>query len=241
MGALTAVIVQARMGSSRLPGKVCADLAGRPVLQHVFERCAAIPTVDVVCCATSERREDDVVARLAEAEGAVVVRGPEHDVLGRYLLAARILDASVILRVTADCPLLDPKVCGDVLAARATAGADFASNNMPPSWPHGLDCEAFTRAALERAAGATRDAEDREHVSPYMRRHCTSVNLACPVPGVAAVRWTLDTPADLEFLRLIVPLLPGGPTGWDYRVPLRLMQEEPALRERNARLLEESC
>ncbi|HSJ08192.1 MAG TPA: NTP transferase domain-containing protein, partial [Longimicrobiales bacterium] len=116
--ARTVVVVQARMGSSRFPGKVMEALAGRSVLEHVLERCAAIPGVDAVCCATSVRAADDVVAGAAAVLGAAVVRGSEADVLGRYAQAAREMDADVVLRVTADCPLIDPRVCGAVLARR---------------------------------------------------------------------------------------------------------------------------
>jgi spore coat polysaccharide biosynthesis protein SpsF len=232
----TLVIVQARMGSTRLPGKVLADLAGRTVLEHVLERCAAIPGITAVCCATTDAPADEPVAAVATALGALVARGSEMDVLGRYAKAARQTGADVILRVTSDCPLIDPAVCGAVLSARADAGVGFATNNEPPSWPHGLDCEAFTMELLERADREAGTPEDREHVSPFMRRHGPVVNVPCPEPGLAGLRWTLDTAEDLEFLRELVPLLPAGPAGWTYAAPLAAMRRRPALRERNALL-----
>ena len=148
----TAVIVQARMSSTRLPGKVMLELAGRSVLSHVLERCQAIPGTDVVCCATVTGRDGDPIAAEAESCGAAVFRGKEMDVLDRYYRAAQSLKASTILRVTSDCPVIDPQICGRVLDLLHREEADYACNNMPPSWPHGLDCEAFSFAWLERAA-----------------------------------------------------------------------------------------
>lgn len=162
----TGVIVQARIGSSRLPGKVLMRLGDRTVLAHVLERCLAICGIDVVCCAVPDGPADDRVAEEARRSGAEVFRGSETDVLDRYYRAAATFRLDVILRVTADCPLLDPGVCGDVLSLRSAAGADYVCNNLPPSWPHGLDCEAMTFAWLERAAHEASQPYEREHVTP---------------------------------------------------------------------------
>ena len=135
MTAREVVIIQARMGSTRLPGKVLMDLAGRTVLNHVLRRCSAIPGIAAVVCATTVKPEDDPVAAEASRLGIAVYRGDETDVLGRYLEAARSVDAEVVLRVTADCPLIDPAVCRAVLDLREREHADYAANNMPPSWP----------------------------------------------------------------------------------------------------------
>lgn len=210
---VTAVIVQARMGSSRLPGKVLMPLAGRTVLAHVLDRCRAIDGADVVCCATTPAAADDPVAAEAERCGAVAVRGSESDVLARYHQAAETLGADVVMRVTSDCPLLDPGVAGAVLALRAAEGVDYAANNMPPSWPHGLDCEAFTAAALAAAAQNARDPYEREHVTPWLRTHPRFRRANLPGPGgaVAAHRWTLDYPEDMAFLRALFEHLPPPP------------------------------
>lgn len=232
----TAVIVQARMGSTRLPGKVMLDLAGKTVLAHVLERCAAIPGADLVCCATVAGPDGDPVAAEAARYGAAVFRGSEDDVLDRYHRAAKEHHAEIVLRVTSDCPLIDPAVCGEVLALRAREDADYACNNMPPSWPHGLDCEAFSFAWLERAASEARKPSEREHVSPFIRNHPDTRKANLPGPGGASVqhRWTLDTPADLDFLRALFARLPAGRESWDYRVPLALVEQDPALAAINA-------
>lgn len=231
----TAIIVQARMGSTRLPGKVLLPLAGRTVLAHVLERCAAIPGIDVVCCATVAGADGDPVAQEAERCGAVVFRGSEIDVLDRYYQAAHCLHADVVMRVTSDCPLIDPALCGQVLQ-RLSDGADYACNNLPPSWPVGLDCEAFAFAWLERAAQEARRPSEREHVTPYLRNHpnVRIVNVAGPGGRCVEHRWTLDTAADLAFLEALFAVLPSGRAGWDYRVPLAIVEGAPALTAINA-------
>ncbi len=165
----TAIIVQARHSSQRLPGKVLLSLGPRTVLEEVLRRCFAVKNADVVVCATSDQPEDAPVAELAASTGAHVFRGPLDDVLKRYRLAAESVSADAVLRVTADCPLIDPILCAEVIATREAASADYCANNMPPSFPHGLDCEAFTYAALVRADENAMDNHAREHVTPWLR------------------------------------------------------------------------
>ena len=125
-----AVIVQARMGSSRCPGKVMEDLAGQPFLKHCLDRCAAIPGVDVVVCAVPDTAADDLIAVSAKSWGYEVHRGSETDVLARYAGAARQVDASAVMRVTSDCPLIDPAICGRTIEHWKDSGADYGCNNM---------------------------------------------------------------------------------------------------------------
>jgi len=210
---LVVAIVQARMGSTRLPGKVLRDLNGVPVLAHVVSRVRAIPGVALVCCAIPEGEADDRLSAAAEALGATVCRGPEGDVLTRYLIAARTCRARVVLRFTADCPLLDPGVSGRVLSELLLHGSDYVSNVDPRSWPRGYDTEAFTRDALERAAAEATDAYDREHVTPWMRRSSdlTRRNVALDTARCATWRWTLDYEQDLAFARNVLARLPAFP------------------------------
>ena len=218
---IVAAIIQARMGSTRLPGKILRVLprtpspngrggAAQTILAHVINRAQAIPGVDVVCVATTERAEDDRVAHLARAAGARVVRGPEFDVLGRYVVAADAVGADVIVRLTADCPLLDPAVAGEVLQTfivsrrMAIPGKPtvYASNVHPPSWYDGTDVEAFDRRMLTAAAESAGDAE-REHVTTWMVAHAARVvNVACPNgDGGGALKLSVDTAADLDRVR----------------------------------------
>lgn len=227
----TAAIVQARMGSTRLPGKVLMRLAGDTVLAHVLGRCRAARGVDIVCCATTDRAEDDAVAREAERVGARVFRGSAEDVLARYRGAAHTLGCDTVLRVTADCPLIDPEICAAVLALRAEKSADYACNNMPPSWPHGLDCEAFTTAALDEAAERATAPYEREHVTPWMRAapHLSRANLRGPGGAVAEQRWTLDYPEDKALLDAIFAHLAESGAGTDWRAVARVIEAHPEL------------
>jgi glutamate-1-semialdehyde 2,1-aminomutase/spore coat polysaccharide biosynthesis protein SpsF len=231
----TAAIIQARMGSTRLPGKVLMDLGGDAVLGWVVTAAQAIPGVDQVVVATSQAEGDAAILDWCAARGVRSVAGPEDDVLERYRLAAEEAGAERILRITADCPLLDPWVCGQVLTLLERSGADYASNFDPRGWPDGLDCEAFTRAALEDAAAhATRPLE-REHVTPYLRAHRARfrvVNLRCPIPAIADERWTVDRPGDLDFVRAVVERLPGGAPA-SFLDVLRVLDANPELREIN--------
>lgn len=225
------------MMSSRLPGKVMEKVGGHTVLFHVLRRCQAIPGIDVVCCATTESAESDVVADEASRCEAEVFRGSESDVLDRYHRAARHLGAEVVLRVTSDCPLIDPEICARVLDLRDGTGADYACNNMPRSWPHGLDCEAFTTPALTRAATEAHEPEEREHVTPWLRRDPSvrRANLEGPGGAAAAQRWTLDYPEDLEFLRAVFDRLPPWPALPGFDEVLALLEREPELAVINAR------
>lgn len=202
----SAVIVQARYASTRLRGKVLLPLAGRSVLSHVLERCAAIEGADLVVCAVPEGSINDPVAIEAQRCGAVVTRGSESDVLDRYHRAARAVSADVVMRVTSDCPLIDPAVCAQVLALARAGVADYACNNMPRTFAHGLDCEAFSASWLAKAAQVATRAEEREHVTPWLRNNTAlrRVNLYGPGGAEAERRITLDTPEDYAIIRAIV-------------------------------------
>jgi spore coat polysaccharide biosynthesis protein SpsF (cytidylyltransferase family) len=211
------------------------ELAGRTVLDHVLGRCMAIAGTDVVCCAVPAGRADDPVAANAARCGALVVRGSEWDVLDRYYQAALECRADVIVRVTSDCPLLDPTLATRVMSLVTEGGAGYACNNLPRSWPHGLDCEAFTLAWLETAAREARLPSEREHVTPYMRNSTDVHRLCLQGPGGSIVthRWTLDTEADLRFLMALFERLPTGRSNYDYRVPLAIIEGDPSLASLN--------
>jgi spore coat polysaccharide biosynthesis protein SpsF len=231
----TAVIVQARMGSTRLPGKVAQTIAGKPALAHVLERCRRIKGSDAVVCAVPDVAESLALERIAYACGASVFRGSEHDVLGRYLGAAREAGADLVMRVTSDCPLVDPAVCDAVLELRTREGADYAANNMPRSFPHGLDCEAFTVEALAQADRETREPYDREHVTPWLRRatHFKRANLDSGRRGLDWHRWTLDYQEDLTFFRAVFAALPPSSADAMDNV-LAVLTAHPELNDINA-------
>ena len=231
----TVAIIQARMGSTRLPGKVLADLAGKPVLAWVVRAARAALGVDDVCVATSTAAADDAVAAWCKSNGVLFHRGSESDVLDRYAGAAKASGAQIVVRLTADCPLLDPAVIAQTIRLRAMTGADYASNVDPPTWPDGLDCEVLTAKALLAAAAEATRASDREHVTPFIRNNrdrFTAETLIAPLPGLAAERWTLDAPEDLALLSALAARLPSDRPP-SYLEVLAVLDREPQLREVN--------
>jgi len=196
------VVIQARMGSTRLPGKVLRPLGGRPAIQHVLERARLIPGVGEVVLATSTAAADEPLARLAASLGAPVFRGSEQDVLDRYCQAARQARADVVVRVTGDCPLLDPRESGKVLRALLDAGADYASNCHPPTYPDGLDTEALPMAVLERAWREADTTAEREHVTLHVWRNPDRFRLinVAHATDLSRYRLTLDEERDYRLL-----------------------------------------
>ena len=204
------------MGSSRLPGKVLADLGGRPVVEHVVNRAAAIDGIDDVVLAIPEGADDDPLEAVAVAQGVRVMRGHATDVLSRYHAAAQLTNADAIVRITADCPLLDPKVSGRVVARFRAGDADYVSNIHPPTFPDGYDTEVMTRAVLETAWREASDRYDREHVTPFIWKQTDRFRVAnvSDFENRSAWRMTVDTAADLERLRTIWSRL-GADAGLD--------------------------
>ena len=215
-------ILQARMSSTRLPGKVLMELGGQkldgreldgqPMLGFMAARLARARRLDAVVVATSDDAHDDPLAAFAASAGLACVRGPLADVLTRYHLAADQARADIIVRVTGDCPLIDPEVVDAVVALLVDGGLDYASNVAPPSFPDGLDCEAFTGAALAAAMAGASAPADREHVTTFIRGNprFAQANHA-HTPDLAALRWTVDYPADLAHVRALVSAVAGDP------------------------------
>jgi spore coat polysaccharide biosynthesis protein SpsF len=196
-------IVQARMTSSRFPGKVLAELAGAPMLAQELRRLAAARSIGEIVVATTRNATDDPVAALADVEGARVFRGDEHDVLGRYVAAAREARADVVVRITADCPLLDPGVVDRVVEA-LTDDADYSANVVERTFPQGLDCEALHLETLERVDGLAESPAAREHVTWLINNEQPDLFARVSVVDEddnSDLRWTVDLPADLELVR----------------------------------------
>lgn len=204
----TLVIIQARMGSSRLPGKVLADIAGQPMLAHVVNRVRQARVVDDVIVATSTESKDDALAALCRDRGWSCFRGDHLDVLDRYYQTAAAFDGDVIVRITADCPLIDPELINLVASKviEANGSVDYCANVLPPrTFPRGLDAEAFTRAALNRCWTEATDSSCREHVTPYIYRNPEEFRMVSCVNETdeSGHRWTVDTPEDLQLIRTI--------------------------------------
>lgn len=202
----TVAIIQARMASTRLPGKVMLPLAGRPMLLRVLDRVCAIAGVDAVCVAVPEGSAHDPVEALArQKENVVVMRGPEQDVLKRYTIAARSLEAETVVRITSDCPLLDPAVSAAVIAAYRTTGATLARTALNSGFPHGFDTEVVAAKLLFEADREARDDEEREHVTPFFwnRPERYPAIFIDRTPDRRMWRLTVDTPADLKLAEAI--------------------------------------
>lgn len=200
-----AVIVQARFGSTRFPAKVLEDLGGAPVLKRCLDRCARIPGIDTVVCAIPDSPENDPVADAAASWDYQVVRGSEHDVLSRYAKAARDSGADKVMRITSDCPMIDPAISGEVARLLTRPGVDYACNNMPARFPHGLDCDAFDAEHLFDADRLADSPYDREHVTPWIRSNPALRKASLQGPGepFTKMRWTLDHREDLAFMRAV--------------------------------------
>lgn len=164
----TVVVIQARMTSTRLPGKIALPLAGAPMLQRVVERALAIPGADAVCVAAPEGDDHQPIVDMVEPmTGVSVVRGPENDVLKRYAQAADAMEATTVIRITSDCPMIDPQVSGAVIGLAKATGASLARTSPASGYPWGYDTELFDADLLRIAEKNATDAYDREHVSPY--------------------------------------------------------------------------
>lgn len=228
-------IIQARMGSTRLPGKVLMELAGKTVLARVVERVSRFESVQSIVVATSVNRENEAIAAECERLGTHCFRGSEDDVLDRYVGAARKHKADAIVRITADCPLIDPEVSDGVVNEFLRRRADYASNVFPRTYPRGLDTEVFTINALEQAWKRSTEAHQREHVTPYLYEHPDVFRLASIQTDAdyGSHRWTLDTPEDLELIRSICSRFAGrGSFSW--REVLAVLHEQPELVRLNA-------
>jgi len=216
----TLCVIQARTGSTRLPGKVLQELGGRPLLRFMLDRLSDL-RVDELVVATCTLDRDDPVADLARDAGRAVVRGSETDVLDRFVSALDASPADHVVRLTADCPLADPVLIEAVIARHLDRGADYTSNVFPRTFPRGLDCEVMTAAALRAAHAEARDAAEREHVTPFLYRRPERFALANMRNDAPLGRegWTVDTADDLAFVRGIVDTMraAGEPDTFGWR------------------------
>jgi spore coat polysaccharide biosynthesis protein SpsF len=230
-------VIQARTGSSRLPGKVLADVGGRSMLARVVRRAGRAERLDGVVVATTDRPADDAIVAECRELGVTVFRGSEEDVLDRYQGAARATDAGVVVRITSDCPLIDPEVIDRVVAALLADDADYASNTLERTYPRGLDVEAVTAEALAQAWRKAQEPYQRVHVTPYLYQHPDRFRLRSVTSGVDAGhhRWTVDTAEDLELVRALYSRL-GNDDDFGWRRALVVVEAEPELADLNRRI-----
>jgi spore coat polysaccharide biosynthesis protein SpsF len=247
-------IIQGRMSSSRLPGKILADIAGQPMLQRVFIRTSWATTVTGTIFATTTDHSDDPVAEYCDFSGIPFTRGNLYDVLDRYYQTAKGAKADVVVRVTADCPVIDPALIDNVVHTLLDGEYDFVTNRLPPpfhrTYPIGLDVEASTFFALEKAWKEASETFHREHVMPYfyegveLTRQSRTLETGTSPRGynIALLhhptdfgdyRWTVDTPEDLEFIRQVYSRFDGR-DDFAWKEVLELVHNEPQLMQINS-------
>jgi len=201
----TVAIIQARISSTRLPEKVLKIIEGKTVLEHVINRVRAAKNIDDMVVATTVKKEDLEIVKLCASLGISVFCGSEDDVLDRYYQTAKLFKAGHIVRITSDCPLIDPQIIEEVIELYFQKKADYASNTMPETFPDGLDTEVFSYKTLKKAWKNAKLSSEREHVTPYIRKYPNIfkiVNLKCEY-NLNDKRWTLDEPEDFKFIKII--------------------------------------
>jgi spore coat polysaccharide biosynthesis protein SpsF len=206
---MIATIIQARMGSTRLPGKVLKNLAGKPVLWHIVNRVKLSMLSEMVLVATTTNPEDDIIQSACNTWGIPVFRGSSDDVLQRYCDAVKYLEAGrskvdYIIRITGDCPLIDPTIIDEVVRVALSEKYDYVSNTDPPTFPDGLDVEVFSRSALFTACKNATLISEHEHVTPHIRKSedFRKFNVTCQ-KDLSGLRWTLDNEEDYVFIKKI--------------------------------------
>lgn len=203
------IIVQARMGSTRLPGKVLREVCGKSLLEHLVSRLRALQSNCEIRIATTTDPRDDIIVEKSKSLNVSVTRGSEEDVLDRYVQAMKESGADIGVRITADCPLMEAKLIDRVLQEFLKGGWDYCSNTLERTFPRGLDIEVFSKEALFRASSNASNPQDREHVTPYIYKNPALFKIGQLKNDVdlSRHRWTVDTAEDFELIRRIVEAL----------------------------------
>jgi len=229
------VIIQARTGSTRLPGKVLKDLCGKPVLQHVVERLKHSLLISEIVIATTDLPEDDIIEKFCIEHSIKYYRGSSENVLSRYYGAAKEYNAETVIRITSDCPVIDPALIDRMIAEYEKSGADYMSNSLIRTYPRGLDAEIFSFAALEKAFNEAVKQYELEHVTPYIYQHPEKFSLKnyAGSRDYSFHRWTLDTEEDYELILEIYKALYKENELFLWKDILELFELKPELIEIN--------
>jgi spore coat polysaccharide biosynthesis protein SpsF len=198
-------IIQARIGSTRLPCKVLLPLAGKSALEHVIMRVKRSEEISEVIVATSTKEDDIKIVEFCEELNVRTFRGSEEDVLDRFYQASKLLKPVHVVRITADCPMIDPKIISEIVLEHLKGGSDYTSNTIEPTYPDGEDVEVFKASALEKAWKSAKLSSEREHVTPYIKNNPHVFKLMNVVYkyDLSGKRWTLDEKKDYEFLKKV--------------------------------------
>lgn len=231
----TVAIIQARMGSSRLPGKVLLPLGGRPVIRHVVNRAHAIRGVNRVVVATSDQDSDDPLASWCHENSLDVFRGSEKDLADRYFRCAQEFGAEVVLRITADCPLLDPRLSSALLKGFLESGVDYA--RLGKGFPDGFDTQVFSFDCIQAIFREARDPFDREHVGPFVERN--EPRFSCFKLETHAsnglLRVTLDYPEDYQVISAIIDSAPNRVDNLSLDDVVSFLEANPSIKAINER------
>lgn len=228
-------IIQARVGSSRLPNKVLLDLEGQTVLQRVVERVSQSKMINEVIVATTTSEKDIEIVNICSEIGVKVFRGSENDVLDRYYQTAKGADAKHVIRITSDCPLMDPSLIDKVIAFYFEQGVDYVSTAIEETFPDGEDIEIFTFKALESAWNLSTLRSDREHVTAFIRSETSKFKIANYKNNedLSDKRWTLDEPEDYELIKIIYKNLCGKNPFFGINEILEFLSANPNVEEIN--------
>ena len=227
-------IIQARMGSTRLPGKVMMPIGDKSMLARVVSRVRRAQTVNETVVATSDKPQDDPIVRECQALSVPCFRGSEEDVLDRYYQCARQYGAEVIVRITADCPLIDPSVIDQAVTTFLQRKPDYASNGLTRTFPRGLDTEVLSLDALKRAWEEAKLDFQRAHVTPYIHRNPAMFRLEPILAGsdTSQFRWTVDTQDDMKLVRALYARF-GNSDSFSWMDAVMLMKIDPNLAKIN--------
>ncbi|MBI1938241.1 MAG: glycosyltransferase family protein [Ignavibacteriales bacterium] len=231
----TAAIVQARIGSTRLPGKIFKDLCGMPVLWHVVNRLSHSKFLDKIIVATTTLPEDDIIEKFCTENNILFSRGSSEDVLSRYYEAAKKFEAKIIIRITSDCPVIDPQILDKMIEEFITTSKaeklDYMSNSVQRTFPRGFDAEIFTFAVLEKIFNEAVQTYEREHVTPYIYQHPEIFRIKnfAGEKDYSFHRWTVDTPEDYELIKKIYEALYDPQRIFLFNDILKLFDREPGL------------
>lgn len=235
-----AVIIQARMGSTRMPGKVMKDIKGRTVLSHVIERVSQSNLIEDIIIATTFHNRDNMIEREALKCGSKVFRGSEDDVLSRYYYAAKENNIDVIIRITSDCPVIDPNVIDGLINFYLNGKYDLVTNagtdHTKRTYPRGLDAEVFSFEVLENAFLNGKESYHREHVTPYIYEHSNKIHYFINEVDYSKYRWTLDTEEDFELISKIYNRLYKGSHDFYLSDIIELFWQDPNLITINAHI-----
>jgi len=235
----TVAIIQARVSSTRLARKVLLQVMGKPILHYIMERIRKAKFIEDMIIATSIKKEDLEIVKLVSSLGISVYCGSEEDVLDRYYQAARVFGIQHIVRITADCPLIDPSIIDNVIDLYFASGADYCSNTLDLTFPDGEDAEVFSFDALSYAWQNAKLLSEREHVTPYIRKHPDKFKLASFKNKIdlSGKRWTLDRKEDFKLIKIILESLYPLNPNFAMEDILKFLRQNPQIEDINKGIL----